>query len=263
MQRKMILQSVFCVEVAARNRFVRRFPVHYVMSDIHGHYREYQEMLELIQFGDDDRLFILGDVIDRGPDGGALLMDVLNDNRVTLLLGNHEFMMVQSRFDSYQRNLWLRNGADPTIDQLTDLDQNINTLSEIIYENCPVYIPDLQIDNRSFHLAHAFPIRGYDRPVYMKDLEESLIEVAVWTRDLAEIDSCQYHASTLPLDATFLFGHTPVINCDYCRYDENGRPMISICPGTGFFNIDCGCARDIRLGCLRLEDGREYYLDIL
>lgn len=45
----------------------------YVMSDIHGCYREYREMLEKIVFSDADTLYILGDVVDRGPQVAELL----------------------------------------------------------------------------------------------------------------------------------------------------------------------------------------------
>ena len=37
----------------------------YVMSDLHGCYDKYVQMLEKIGFGDGDTLYILGDVIDR------------------------------------------------------------------------------------------------------------------------------------------------------------------------------------------------------
>ncbi|WP_455810217.1 metallophosphoesterase, partial [Clostridium butyricum] len=39
----------------------------YVMSDIHGCYAEFIEMLQKINFGDDDELYVLGDIFDRGP----------------------------------------------------------------------------------------------------------------------------------------------------------------------------------------------------
>ena len=37
------------------------------MSDIHGQFDALMKMLEKIQFSDEDELYILGDVIDRGP----------------------------------------------------------------------------------------------------------------------------------------------------------------------------------------------------
>ena len=42
----------------------------YVMSDIHGMSHLLEEMLEKIRFSAEDRLYILGDMIDRGPDPG-------------------------------------------------------------------------------------------------------------------------------------------------------------------------------------------------
>ena len=40
----------------------------YVISDIHGCYKEFLEMLRLIDFSAKDDLFVLGDVVDRGKD---------------------------------------------------------------------------------------------------------------------------------------------------------------------------------------------------
>ena len=48
----------------------------YVCSDIHGMYDLYLRMLETVQFGHNDHLYILGDMIDRGPDGVKILLDL-------------------------------------------------------------------------------------------------------------------------------------------------------------------------------------------
>ena len=45
----------------------------YVMSDIHGCYDEFMQMLDLISFSDYDELWIVGDVCDRGPKSMELL----------------------------------------------------------------------------------------------------------------------------------------------------------------------------------------------
>jgi len=41
----------------------------YVMSDIHGQAGAFYKMLKKICFSDNDQMYVLGDVIDRGPDG--------------------------------------------------------------------------------------------------------------------------------------------------------------------------------------------------
>ena len=38
----------------------------YAISDIHGCYEEYIKLLEKINFSEDDTLYILGDICDRG-----------------------------------------------------------------------------------------------------------------------------------------------------------------------------------------------------
>ena len=65
--------------------------MNYVMSDIHGCFDKYKEMLSLIDFAPRDTLYVLGDVIDRGPDGIKILQDMMLRPNVFPLLGNHEF----------------------------------------------------------------------------------------------------------------------------------------------------------------------------
>ena len=38
----------------------------YVISDIHGEYWKFMELLDMIHFSDEDILYVLGDVVDRG-----------------------------------------------------------------------------------------------------------------------------------------------------------------------------------------------------
>lgn len=64
----------------------------YVISDIHGNYKKYKRLLEMIDFKDKDTLYVLGDVIDRGPEGIKVLKDMMSQPNVIPILGNHEFM---------------------------------------------------------------------------------------------------------------------------------------------------------------------------
>ena len=66
----------------------------YVLSDIHGDYRRYRQMLELIGFSEDDELYVLGDVLDRGEEPLRVLEDMSMRLNVYPILGNHELMAV-------------------------------------------------------------------------------------------------------------------------------------------------------------------------
>ena len=66
----------------------------YVMSDIHGHKKEFDSLLEQIQFSDEDTLYVLGDVADKGSEPIAILKQIMTPPNMKMLLGNHEHMML-------------------------------------------------------------------------------------------------------------------------------------------------------------------------
>jgi len=108
----------------------------YVISDVHGHLEDLRAVLAkggLIDdhgswTGADDELWMLGDLVDRGPDGiGVIrLMHSLQEqapDRVHVLLGNHEALMVGYHLfpDSRFAEVWLVNGGrQEDQDALTD-----------------------------------------------------------------------------------------------------------------------------------------------
>lgn len=56
-------------------------------------------LLEKANFGSNDWLYILGDVIDRENDGGIeILKWLLNQTNTQLILGNHEAMLLSCEF---------------------------------------------------------------------------------------------------------------------------------------------------------------------
>ena len=107
----------------------------YVTSDLHGYpLKKIKDMLNRVGFSDDDFLFVLGDVIDRGEDGIKILKWMMSQSNMELIMGNHEAMMLSceflfdeiteesisdltgSKLDLYLN--WEQNGARPTINAL-------------------------------------------------------------------------------------------------------------------------------------------------
>ena len=62
----------------------------YVMSDIHGMGALLEKMLEKLSFSEEDVLYILGDMIDRGPDPANVLDIASSRGNIIPLRGNHE-----------------------------------------------------------------------------------------------------------------------------------------------------------------------------
>ena len=66
----------------------------YVMSDIHGQKRRFDSVMKQINLQPEDTLYVLGDVIDRNPDGIKILRQIMAMSNAKMLLGNHELMMM-------------------------------------------------------------------------------------------------------------------------------------------------------------------------
>lgn len=108
------------------------------MSDIHGMYDKYIEMMDLIDLKETDTLYILGDIIDRGVNSMKILQDMMKRSNVFGIFGNHELMMadcfniitqeITNEFlDSFDEEKlmklsdWMNNGAFQTIQEFKKL----------------------------------------------------------------------------------------------------------------------------------------------
>ena len=241
----------------------------YVCSDIHGYYRMFLKMLDKIQFSDDDTMYIIGDVVDRGPEPVALLIDVLNRKNVTLMIGNHEHMMIQGMLydDDDEYNDWMRNGGGVTLCQLELLDSGYMTGLLKRLEECPLIIPDLRVNGRSYYLAHASHALYPEKEVLLyKDAGEQNRERVLWNRDYRIIRPKKLGYAYRRLyneykNTTLLIGHTPVHKCSYGVISRAGFNRISRSRSGHLINLDCGCTAGLTLGCLRLDDMKEFYVD--
>ena len=63
----------------------------YCVSDIHGYYELFCRLLDKIRFGGGDKLYVLGDVIDKGPDSIRLAKLLFSMSNVYCIAGNHEY----------------------------------------------------------------------------------------------------------------------------------------------------------------------------
>ncbi|NDL67445.1 metallophosphoesterase [Anaerotalea alkaliphila] len=213
----------------------------YVMSDIHGHMDRYDRMLDLLDLQPEDRMIVQGDVVDRGPDGIGILLDIMERPNFEMLLGNHEAMMLQVLAQGDMEWLWYYNGGIPTRMAYDRLPGREREAVLTFLQSLPVE-KRVRAGGREFLLVHG------------SWLEEDGPEGAVWKR--IEPDA------VVPEGRTVVFGHTPT-----WQYQPD-RPY-GIWFGGDKIGIDCGLAglrgdpgrdRNVRLGCLRLDDLREYYV---
>lgn len=63
----------------------------YCISDIHGYYNLFCHLLDKIRFGGGDKLYVLGDIVDKGPDSVRLAKLLFSMPNVFCIAGNHEY----------------------------------------------------------------------------------------------------------------------------------------------------------------------------
>ena len=231
--------------------------MNYVMSDIHGHLKEFNKMLKLIKFSKNDHLYILGDYVDKGPDSMGLIKKVMKMKNVTCLLGNHDHMMYTylkcdesndfSKYRGYCLSWLYQNDGERTLEAYEKLKEEDKTDIYYFLSDLVVAIPDLVVGEKHFYLVHSMPEKKTENVVLMYDTGDELDDVKHYIWDRWRDSSWLWK----PLkNKTVIAGHS--ISRPEYRISEKGK---------GYYNIDCGCAQDKRLGCLRLEDMEEFYVE--
>ena len=234
--------------------------MHYIISDVHGCYDEYIELLEKINLSDSDELYILGDAVDRGPEPIKVLQDMMRRPNVIYIIGNHDWMMLSTLKkltveitednceshltpdDLLNYNFWLQDGGEITSRQFAKLtrweQQDILDYLEdaLVYEI-------LEEKGERFVLVHA----GIHQFREDKDLSEyDFTEFLHWRAD--------YTKRYFQDPSTYLVtGHTPT---PFIRSDR--KPIVF--QENGHIALDCGCVFGGQLAAYCIETGEVTYV---
>lgn len=235
--------------------------MNYVISDIHGQYEKYRAILAEIEFKSTDTLYVLGDVIDRGPDGCKILLDMMGHPNIFPLLGNHEFTaamclpwLMEEVTDQSLASLdntriaalseWINNGSSPTLRELKQLKQREREDILEYLREMELYT-EVTVGGRDFVLVHA----GLDRFSPQKLLENYELQDFLFCRP--DLNTAFYE------DRYLVYGHTPT----RLLLRQAGEPPEDRIIHRGRqIALDCGAAFGGRLGCLCLDTLEEFYV---
>lgn len=216
----------------------------YVMSDLHGEYDAFVQMLKKINFSKDDELYILGDIFDRGDEPIKILEYIWDHSNIFLIKGNHEYMFEKCYEDKSNLDIWFCNGGKNTFMEIVSKGQDFMDKTYRYIKNLPLI---LKVDE--FILIHA----GLYLPSNYKDLNiNEIIEMQIddyllWDRDF-------FNSNDFIEGHTIISGHTPTISI---------QSEASIIKKTGKILIDCGAVfKDYngQLACLCLDNLEEFYI---
>ena len=230
----------------------------YAISDIHGCYDEYIRLLEKIKFCDDDTLYILGDICDRGEKPMEVYRDISERDNVITLFGNHEHLAYLDLKNILQKPMsklsederadlvdWICSGGKPTYASFLKLTPNRQREFLEFLKSFSAY-EDITVNGKRFILAHA-GLGGFRED---KPLDEYTLHELIWERT-------DYSKRLFRDKNTFLVtGHTPTPNI---RSDH--KPLVY--KQHGHIAIDCGCVSGGRLCAYCFETDTETYVDKL
>lgn len=230
----------------------------YVMGDIHGQYDMFVELLEKIKFKETDMLYILGDVLDRGPHPIKVLRKLMEMPNIICLVGNHELMALEcleflqkeitdislDELDEQTLNnliTWQYNGSKTTIDEFRRLDQEMRK-AVIDYIKEFLLYEELTINGEDYLLVHA----GLGNYSPDKEIEDYSLKELVW-------DRADYGIKYFD-DVYVVTGHTPT------KYIKGNPKPGYIYKANNHIAVDCGsCFPGGRLAVICLDTGEEFY----
>lgn len=188
--------------------------MHYVISDIHGHTKTFLEFANSLC--EDDKVFVIGDTIDKGDGTLDVLTYIMNDKRFTFLLGNHEYMLykelyykkkveeyenskligknIEEKWFHYQRKSWeswsvytMNDGERTLLNYFEkpekEQERIFNYLANALIQT------EVNVCGRNFILVHAVPYPT-NKDIKLSDFnieyDDKKIEKYIWDRKYYE-----------------------------------------------------------------------------
>lgn len=196
---------------------VQRFPLNiigrdFAVGDIHGCFSKLQAHLDEIAFDPaGDRLFSVGDLVDRGPENSAVL-DWLARPWFHAVMGNHDDMALRWPRGNMEGDTYRRNGGGWNIDQPRDAQlaiadaiaslpiaievETVSGLVGIVHADCPY-------DSWPDFVYALKGGRGRNEARHCADM-------AMWSRRRMEAASVGFPTEPVGGVRAVVVGHTPL-----------------------------------------------------
>ncbi len=221
----------------------------FVIGDIHGQKKGLEQCIERSGIDpENDRLIVLGDVVDRGPESAGCIEMLRNFHNLIYIIGNHDIWMINWLKEDKKPQIWIKNGGQSTIDSYEgkdDLKANHLAFFEEAVHVCydkhnNVYThgginPELAINNQEMETV------TWDRKMWHEaqvlDHLQKKIEYKINEEDSAEADG------------TIFIGHTNT---------QEDWPDLKPVKKANVWNLDQGAGHGGKLTIMEVES-QEYW----
>lgn len=155
------------------------------VGDIHGCHQEFAELLKSLDPQPGDRLILLGDLVNRGPDSAAVL-DLARKHSAISLLGNHELRLLQHHVDPKQFEL--RNGDAETFAQMRPEDWDYFAAMPLTHFNKELnivfvhggFLPDEPWQKQPAEVVTRIQVVDNGKPCKRSDAPEAPLWADLW-----------------------------------------------------------------------------------
>lgn len=208
----------------------------YVVSDIHGCFDELMSQLSNVNFDKTkDRLFIVGDLIDRGTQNLECL-SLLKEDWVYATMGNHEYMFLNF-LKGIDTDLFLYNGGNWAL----EVEFSILYEYKSIIKNLPLMI-ETQVGDSSIGFVHA--------NIYDWTYSKSLLK-----NSTNPFKSHSDHAMSLIWSRRRIYNRDPSVTAGIDKVFLGHTPQDSILTLSNNIYIDTGAVfKNGKLSLLKVSD---------
>ncbi len=189
----------------------------YIIGDIHGCSKTFKKLIiEKIAIKNTDKIYCIGDYVDRGPDSKGVIDFILQLRRkgyhIHTMRGNHEQLLLDSLQDKKSFLHWTKNGGDKSLESF-----KIDSIKKLksVYLNF-LKRTKFYIQTKDFLLVHAGLNFSADNPLADK-------YSMLWIRNFS-VDTSYLKGRIL------IHGHTPKTT-EYIISQKFESPI----------NLDGGC----------------------
>lgn len=249
--------------------------MHYAISDLHGCYGKYRQMLDILRFGENDTLYILGDIVDRGDGGIRILQDMMQHKNMVPFWGNHDYMAYfllkvfynleekrgvllkgELSVEEYllkmeEYRCWTEIGGKKTFDAFKALDRD-GQKKVLDYMDTFRFFQQVEVNKRKYFLSHTVP--GKNKMPDSVSCHKDIFLKKEPEYEFYFITSVPEYHKIYFEDRYIVTGHTPTgfIDEDYIGkiYQKNRH-----------IAIDCGAVYGGPLGGICLDTLEEFYTD--
>ena len=268
----------------------------YIIGDIHGCIEPLRKLLDVLAPDPAaDRMILLGDLFDRGPDSWEVFQYVKKlaasfGDRFVLLRGNHEDYLLQEKLSFTQRLVWDRVGRGTTVRSFKQHGKKMEDAVPWMQEHTVMYYrgegfqcvhAGLKIDppelNDVYTMLHDHGVvleNKYSGPLTVTG--HIALEKCAWfagdgktVKELAAVPAGEYDpAASSAASSSAVVSATAVSSTPVSATAASSAPVSvstsgawQLLPENGILCIDTGCGKGGRLTAMVIEDGKFFLCD--